>query len=125
MHDDMARDWEKHLKIEETPYQNNGKFIEDWDHLLLSQEEMAEKLTLRLKNAALAQRIVQYVYLSQDINRLTFEDFENILLQKKIEIKFWKKRLAHPPSEILKELKNKHAYHDFATCSCDMLFNNH
>ena len=122
MHDDMARDWEKFIKIEETPYQNNGRFIEDWAHLLLSQEEMAENLGLKLGNARLSQKMADYVYLSKDINRLFFEDFEKILSAKKIIIDFWKKRVKQPPPDILKKLRSKHPYEDFGTCSCDILF---
>jgi SAM-dependent methyltransferase len=122
MHDDMARDWEQFIKIKETPYKNNGHFIEDWDHLLLTQEEMVQMLTAKIGSAELSQRIAKYIYVSKDINRLFFEDFERILSRKKIHIEFWKKRISQPPASILNKLKNRHPYSDFGTCSCDILF---
>jgi len=122
IHDDMVRTWEKEFNIEPTYYKNDGEFIKHWSHLLLSKDEMFESLMPKLRSKELTRHVVDYIYESTDINRLFFDEVENIFSEKKIRIESWVKNTTEVPQDILDNLKKKYAYKDFSTCGNQILF---
>lgn len=122
IHDDMVRTWEKECKIETPYYKNDGKFIDDWSHLLLSKEEMFERLIPKIRSKELATCIVDYIYTSTDINRLFFDEVEKIFSEKNLRIVSWGKYTSDVPQDILNNLKKKYAFKDFSTRGNQILF---
>ncbi len=124
IHDDMVRDWEKEYEVEESIYKNNGEFIKDWSHLLLSEDEMFNDLLGKLKNRELTKHIVNFVYNWPALNRIFFDDFINIIANRKIHTIFWenipKKNLV--AEETLNMLQKKHKREEFYTSHCEVLF---
>lgn len=122
IHDDMVKDWENEYKIEKTNYLNDGEFIKNWSHLLLSKDEMFECLMPKLKNKELVKHIVEYIYESTDINRLFFDEVEEIFSKKNIRIVSWEKFTSEVPQDILSNLRKKYAYKDFSTRGNQIIF---
>ena len=122
IHDDMVRLWEEFCQVESSIYTNNGKFIPDWSHLLLSKAKMIQSLSVKLKSRELVEIIGRYIYESDNLNRLFFDEIEKIFSRKNIRIIFWKKKTADIPSEVLRKLKNKYSYRDFCSINSEVLF---
>ena len=122
VHDNMVRLWEDHLKIEYSDYKNDGQFIKDWSHLLLSKDEMFESLLPMLKSAKLVDIIVKFIYLSDNINRIFFDKIIELISKKNLRVVFLEKTTDEIPPEMLNNLKNKYNYSDFCTSKCELLF---
>ena len=67
IHDDMVRSWEEECKIETSHYKNDGEFIKNWSHLLLSKDEMFECLKPKLKSEATDDGVSRIIYMIQRI----------------------------------------------------------
>ena len=122
IHDNMVRFWETLYKIGCPVYKNDGQFITDWSHLLLSKDEMFESLLPMLKSAKLVDRIVEFIYISDYINRIFFDEIMELISKKNLRVVFLEKNTAEIPPEMLNKLKNKYKYNDFCTRDCEVLF---
>lgn len=122
VHDNMVRLWENYLKIKTTVYKNDGQFIKDWSHLLLSKEEMFDSLMPMLKTAKLVNMIVEFIYLSDNINRIFFDEIMDLISKKNLLVVFLEKTTDEIPLDMLNNLKNKYNYSDFTTSKCELLF---
>jgi len=125
VHDDvsMVKTWEKETNCKKSIYKNNGFFIPDWSHLLLDKKEMSEKLLPKLKNKKLVEKIVDYIYENNDINRIFFDEVIKVINNKKIKIIFLNKNtIKEPNNEIRKKLIKRYNYSDFSTIECETLF---
>jgi SAM-dependent methyltransferase len=122
VHDDMVDYWEKNIEIEKQGYKNDGNYIEDWSHLLLSKDEMIKSLLNTIKSEKLIMQIVNFIYESDELNRLMFEDVLKIINVKQNKIEFIEKNKAKISADILAKLKVIYSYNDFETSGCQMLF---
>ena len=118
----MVKNWEKEASIETQNYVNNGSIIEDWGHLLYTKVEMQNKLSKVLKNEKITHIINNFIYDSQELNRLFFDDFLKILQSKKLEIITIKKQQEIPPKGIQEKLEKLHGKKDFSTQGCEIIF---
>jgi SAM-dependent methyltransferase len=122
IHEDMIRSWEDIYKSGSTNYSNNGQWIGDWSHLLLSKDEMFNDLLPKLKNRDLVNQIVDFIYTGNDINRKFFDEIEEIVTKKNIRIVFWKNSDVDIPQHILEKLRNKYRYRNFFSSESEILF---
>lgn len=113
---------EKSRGLKPSFYKNDGQIIKDWSHLLLSKNEMFEYLLPRLKSRELVQDIVEYMYVSKDLNRLFFDEVKKIFAEKNVRIIFWEKSMADISAETLNMLKSRYPYSDFRECNSYVLF---
>jgi SAM-dependent methyltransferase len=122
IHEDMVDYWEKYMLIEKQGYKNNGNYIKDWSHLLLSKKEMKQALLNTMNSEKLVIQIVNFIYESDELNRLFFDEFQKLINQKQIRIEFIETNKANISTDILTKLKTIYPYNDFTTSSCQILF---
>ncbi len=124
IHDDIVENFEKQNNINHSIYSNDGRFIDDWSHLLLTKEQMREKLSLLLENDMLIEFIVDCIYNSNMINRKFFDEIKEIFNKKEIHIVFWERGMDEVPVELLKQLRDRYSFNDFSTRKSQILFTN-
>lgn len=120
--DDMVREWEKELTLSNQGFRNDGTFISDWDHLILSKKEMKSKLLRKLESEKLVHHIVDFIYSSPELNRVFFDQVMDIMKDKKLEIVEISRQEEPPPVELREKLKTLHPFSDFSTAGCQILF---
>jgi len=103
----------RHWKPEKNPIPNHA-------HLLLTSEEMRESL-LKHVSPKLLNAILEWVYFKPDINRLFFEDYENLFNNTPFEILFMQTVEEHVDKNKLKILCKKYpAYRKFGVRSIEI-----
>lgn len=122
IHEEWVQSLEKNYELKTINYKNNGTFIKDWSHLLLSKEEMRQSLLPMLKSRRLTNRIVDYIYSGNELSRDFFDDVEDMFHRKNTRIVFLEKLISDPSEEMFNTLKNKYKKKDFSTALCRVLF---
>ena len=98
------------------------RYVKNYSYGAFSKEEMKKSLLNSMESEKLVNQIAWYVYESNDLNKLFFDDFLKMINPKQIKIKFIKKSKAKVPKDILSQLKDIYPYSDFSTSSCQMMF---
>lgn len=94
---------------------HNGKpvtfdddIIPDWYHLCYKEKELI-KLLKKKYNTELSKKIINYIFHSKDLNRLTDKDFESTLFKNAFKkIFFYRIRSRHQPENDLLHKINRH-----------------
>ncbi|MGD9171127.1 MAG: hypothetical protein PVI97_13850, partial [Candidatus Thiodiazotropha sp.] len=101
----------------DSPITFNSGVFPHWHHLVKSPKELKLEL-LQKYSEDLSEKIVQYVYYSNDLNRLLDTDYEQLLDKYGYYpiIKYALKFRGHPPQNLIEELKKKNPeVNDFRT----------
>ena len=122
IHDDIVKAFETQNNIQPSIYSNDGHFIEDWSHLLLTKEQMHARLSLLLENDVLVEFIVDCIYNSSMVNRKFFDEIKKLFNNKKVHIIFWESVADEVPVETLKQLRDRYTFKDFSTRKSQILF---
>jgi ubiquinone/menaquinone biosynthesis C-methylase UbiE len=125
VHDDesfVAKFTEKYGETK-IKYVNNGEIIPDWHHLIFSPTEMHHHLSGQFQNDAFTNAIVDWIYKSNELNRLFFEDIDKLFHSSSLFRVFGSKmKLLEIPAAIYEKITSKHAYSDFTTAGYEVLF---
>jgi SAM-dependent methyltransferase len=125
IHNDMIRWWEDILDVPNNQriYDRELKDIPDWSHLLWNKDEMYNHLNKKIKHEPLLNKIIKFIYVDDDINRIYYSDIKKLIYEKFKIIRIIERK-ENIPNHILTKLNEKYPSKSFGIYGANYILQN-
>ena len=125
IHNDMIRWWEDILNVPNNQriYDRELKDIPDWSHLLWDKDEMYNHLNKKIKHEPLLNKIIKFIYVDDDINRIFYSDIKKLIYEKFKIIRIIERK-ENIPNHILTKLNEKYPSKSFGIYGANYILQN-